>query len=91
MERERTTIFHNTTLKLRACLALLTGKSTTTDASVIVYQLNTVQTSTRVTGIREALVDVSLASLACKAWETKAAVAPDLVDALSSVKAAGYS
>lgn len=85
------TIFQDITLKLEACLWLLTSKSTTTDACIIIYELNTVQTSTRVTRIREAFVDVSLASLACKAWETNTAVAPDLVNALPSIKAAGYS
>lgn len=72
-------------------LTVTTSKSTTTDACIIIYQLNTVQASTRVTRIREAFVDISLASLACKAWQTKAAVAPNLVNALPPVKAAGYS
>lgn len=72
-------------------LTVTTSKSTTTDTCIIIYQLNTVQTSTRVTRIREAFIDISLASLACKAWETNTAVAPDLVNALPSIKAAGYS
>lgn len=79
----RTHIYHT--------LAVTTSKSTATDARIIIYQLNTIQTSTGVTRIREAFVDIPLASLACKAWEANTAIAPDLVDALPSVEAAGYS
>lgn len=72
-------------------LTVTTSKSTTTDTCVIIYQLNAIQTSTRVTRIREAFIDIPLAPLACEAWETKAAVAPNLVNALPPIKAAGSS
>lgn len=78
-------------MKVEACSRALTSESTTADAPVIICQLDTVQAPPRVAGVGEALVDVPLTALSCKALGTEAAVAPDLVNALPSVEAAGNS
>lgn len=89
--RDRTTISQDTAIKWEAGLWLLTSESTAADASIIICQLDTVQAPPGVAGVGQALVDVPLTALSCKALGTEAAVAPDLVNALPSVEAAGTS
>lgn len=72
-------------------LTVTTSEGTATDAPIIICQLDTVQAPSRVARIGEALVDIPLAALSCEALRTEAAVAPDLVNALPSIEAAGNS
>lgn len=70
-------------------LAVTASESTAADAPVVICQLHTVQAAPRVAGVGEALVDVPLTALPCKSLGTEAAVAPNLVNALPPVEAAG--
>lgn len=59
------------------------------DAQVVVGELNAVQAALGAAGVGQALVDVPLAPLSSKAGQAAAAVAPDLVHALTPVEAVG--